>query len=80
MNSKFRITLDTSIIPQKGKSYLIKVISEKLENGKPDKLYGGGNYLAKFNGKFFLIGGLKRRRSIQQVEIITEAAVDKGRL
>lgn len=80
MNSKFRITLDTSIKPRKGKSYLIKVIFEKLDNGKPDKLFGAGNFLAKFNGKFFFIGSLKRRRAIHQVKVITEAVVNRGKL
>ncbi len=79
MNSKFRITLDTSIKPCKGKFYLIKILSEKLDNGKPDKLFGGGNYLAKFDGKFFLIGSLKRRRALHQVKVITQAVLNKGK-
>ena len=79
MDSKFRITLDTSVSPRKGKLYLIKILSEKLDNGKPDKLFGGGNYLAKFNGKFFLIGSLKRRRALHQVKVITQAVLNKGK-
>jgi hypothetical protein len=80
MESKFRIAIDTSVTPRKGKQYLIQILSQKLDNGKPDKLFGAVNFLAKFNGKFFFIGSLKRRRALHQVKVITEAVVDKGKL
>jgi hypothetical protein len=56
--------------PVKGKRYVIKVISEKLNNGRADKLYNTGRYVAKFNGKHFIIGSLKRQRSVNQVSIV----------
>ncbi|MBI1936686.1 MAG: hypothetical protein HYS25_01035 [Ignavibacteriales bacterium] len=68
------------IIPKSGKFYLLKIISEKLDNGKPDKLYNTGNYIAKFDGRYFLLGSLKRRRARHHVKIICEAQINRDGL
>ena len=66
-----------SSIPIKGKRYIVKITSEKLRNGQRDKLFNTGRYVARFNGKKFIIGSLKRERSIDQVSIV--GLVNSGR-
>ena len=75
LNIRTAASNDEQIIPQNGKYYLIKIKSRELKTGKPDKLFGG-KYLAKFNGKYFVIGSLKRRRNNDQVKIISEAEIN----
>jgi hypothetical protein len=72
-------TLTSAIFlyPVKGKRYVVKITSEKLSNGRVDKLYNTGRYVARFNGKHFLIGSLKRQRSVNKVSIV--GLVNSGR-
>ena len=72
LNIKTTSQNDEQVIPQKGKLYLITITSQKLKSGRPDKLFGG-RYLATYNGRYFLIGSLKRRRNHDQVKVISEA-------
>jgi hypothetical protein len=75
LNVKTTAQNDEPLIPQKGKFYLVKITSQNLNNGKPDKLFGG-RYLAKYTGRYFLIGSLLRRRNPEQVKVISEAEID----
>jgi hypothetical protein len=69
LNNSFAFMQFNALFPTKGKRYIIKITSQKLDNGQPDKLFNTGRYVAKFDGKYFVIGSLRRRRSLHQVSI-----------